>query len=725
MKYFIFSIACLLISFQAQSGSPWFYGLGKAVNLENVIEYKNNVKNITGSLNPSVVAVNAAAGSLYLSTNGNLYVKQDAGSSTNWFPLAADSNLVHITGTETITGLKTFQNASGVTIAAQAGAASPLSNTNLHVSGLDGNTNRILIDSYGGNPALTQRKANGTQSAPTALLALDNIGFLNYYGHDGTAYSSTANATILALATSNWAVGDHSTEFRFQLTPIGSTTQATVMTLKGSGNVGIGTTSPLTKFHLLGTNTTAMARIESTSSSTTGYTKDSPGLGLVSAGTDTVNKYTPLIKFMTTDTAFTTENPKMSAAIFGRATESYAADTDGGMAIDFATSPDNVGATSVPTVRMSINQNGNVGIGAESPGATLDVRKNLTGATSTHGIRSLNEIQSDVTSAAAMYRSQPSTAAASFTLTDLFHYVANQTSIGAGSTVTNQYGFYASSTAVGATNDYGFYSDLASGSGNWNFYANGAAANYFAGQTMIGTNSANATARFTIASQSGISSPATNTTAQISGSDGVSARLDLTSYGATPIFDMRKANGTQASQTALASGDTIAAINHVGYDGSAYYSSVSVVSAATETFVASTNGGGEIRFQTTPNGTQTKATKAGYSNDGVPFVVQLAPVSKAAAATLTAAEVRNVLLQYTGTGDNLQMPTGTDLTTAMVPVTNGAFDFYLINTGSGSAVLTTNTGVTFVGSATVTAGASGSFRARRSAANTFIVYRLN
>ena len=54
-----------------------------------------------------------------------------------------------------------------------------------------------------------------------------------------------------------------------------------------------------------------------------------------------------------------------------------------------------------------------------------------------------------------------------------------------GTAVTNQYGYWADSTITGGTNNYGFYSDIASGANRWNFYANGTAANYFAGDMQL------------------------------------------------------------------------------------------------------------------------------------------------------------------------------------------------------------------------------------------------
>ena len=97
------------------------------------------------------------------------------------------------------------------------------------------------------------------------------------------------------------------------------------------------------------------------------------GWWLTAAGMNTTSKYTPAIKFGSTDTAFTTNSPKYLAGIVGRATETYAADTDGGMAIDFLTFADNGGANGGPTTRMTIDQDGSVGIGTETPAFTLDV----------------------------------------------------------------------------------------------------------------------------------------------------------------------------------------------------------------------------------------------------------------------------------------------------------------------------------------------------------------
>ena len=57
--------------------------------------------------------------------------------------------------------------------------------------------------------------------------------------------------------------------------------------------------------------------------------------------------------------------------------------------------------------------------------------------------------------------------------------------------------------------------------------------------------------------------------------------------------------------------------------------------------------------------------------------------------------------------------------------TNMAFEWSVINTGSGLCTIGAGTDHTIVGGATVVAGDSGRFASRRTAANTFVTYRLS
>jgi hypothetical protein len=143
----------------------------------------------------------------------------------------------------------------------------------------------------------------------------------------------------------------------------------------------------------------------------------------------------------------------------------------------FSTTAD--GASS-PTERMRIDAAGRFGFGTTTlASGFISIRPNQT---DNNLVYARPTIQSGVT-AAAEFSSNPLVGAGA-ALTSLNHFIATPSTF--TGTVTSQFGFNAESTLTGATNNYGFYGNIASGTGRWNFYANGTADNYFAGNVGIG-----------------------------------------------------------------------------------------------------------------------------------------------------------------------------------------------------------------------------------------------
>lgn len=105
-------------------------------------------------------------------------------------------------------------------------------------------------------------------------------------------------------------------------------------------------------------------------------------------------------------------------------------------------------------------------------------------------------------------------------------------------------------------------------------------------------------------------------------------------------------------------------------------------------------------------------------------------ISAAGSTTLTIAQLLTTIVQVTQSAAvTLVLPTGT-LSDAGVlnglSAVNTSFFWAIINTGSvlGAITMTAGTGHTYVGSATVAIGTSAQFQTVKTAANTFVTYRI-
>jgi hypothetical protein len=208
------------------------------------------------------------------------------------------------------------------------------------------------------------------------------------------------------------------------------------------------------------------AWIKNTGAGNTSFNGSQNGLALTATGMDTTNKYTPSVKFGSTDTAFSTTNPKFGAAIVGEATEAYAADTDGGMALTFWTSPDDPGTGSGLVQNMRLTQWGTLGIGFWSENVGVYNNAPTGGSTSQYGFYANPLFTYDGSPLGLVgYQTAlttPSNGGSPYTVNSIVHFGAAQGVLSGDSTVTNQYGFFLSSALSGGTFNTGYYSGLAS-----------------------------------------------------------------------------------------------------------------------------------------------------------------------------------------------------------------------------------------------------------------------
>lgn len=312
-------------------------------------------------------------------------------------------------------------------------------------------------------PYVHFNKSRGaTPGTNTIVSAGDALGTIRFSANDGTGFVDSA--LISSIVEGTPSTGNVTARIAFYTADATSGAITERMRLTNIGRLGIGTTNPaggievidgLTLFRSSNTaNANSITRIHGG-----GYTGN-PATLIIGSGSSGSN----------------------IVGIGGGTSTGEPATT-----ISFYTG--SAGTLDAGTERMRITSSGSVGIGSTpSAGHTLEIARNITGSTTARSVYTPTTVMSDVTSSASGFRTQIATEAASFTLTNLFHYYAGQGTIGATSNVTTQAGFIVENTLTGAATNYGFLGTLSSATGRWNYYASGTAPNYFAGDVRTNNN---------------------------------------------------------------------------------------------------------------------------------------------------------------------------------------------------------------------------------------------
>jgi hypothetical protein len=108
----------------------------------------------------------------------------------------------------------------------------------------------------------------------------------------------------------------------------------------------------------------------------------------------------------------------------------------------------------------------------------------------------------------------------------------------------------------------------------------------------------------------------TGTMLQLAQADGVTARIELDSYAAVSRFSCLRADGTNASKTALLSGDEVCSLNIFGYNGTAFVGPQAAIrSYAAQNWSVGANGS-YLRFGVTANGSSTLTDAMGIEQNG-------------------------------------------------------------------------------------------------------------
>jgi hypothetical protein len=350
----------------------------------------------------------------------------------------------------------------------------------------------------------------------TPALYSDLYANIPAFGQTGRLFFATDTNTIYRDTGSAWVVFIVNATVPSGLTPIGAA--YTLVGVNGTGTAleykTIGGTSPVVVTSAANSILISMSLANTTTSgylsSTDWNTFNGKGNGTVTSvaaitlgttGTDlsstVANGTTTPVITLNVPTASATNRGAVSSAdwttfnakIGGSGTTNTIPKFTASGTIGDSTITDSgtlifLGANTYTTSRIGI------GSSPASTASNLHMDKSILGAITSYGIYNAGSVAATVTNAATYYYAKY-TLAASTAISAIYNYQSIEGTFGSGASSGFCYGYYAGTMTLGTYN-YGFYSDVNSGTNRWGFYQNGSASNYL--QTLfVGNNADNNT----------------------------------------------------------------------------------------------------------------------------------------------------------------------------------------------------------------------------------------
>ena len=243
------------------------------------------------------------------------------------------------------------------------------------------------------------------------------------------------------------------------------------------------------------------------------------------------------------------------------------------------------------------------------------------------------------------------------------------------------------------------------------------------GRLLVGTS----TARSNINNVWGASTPRTQIESNVNDGNLGLSLINNSTGGYSPVITLGLSLGSSiGSNTLVSSAFALGTINFTGSDGTNFIRAASI-SALVDGTSSTNDMPGRIQFATTADGSASPTERLRITSDGVQAYNQPAPAAVNATATLTVADLKaGIITSTSAAATDMTLPTGTDTQAGFSGTyDNFTFEWSVINTGPSLVRVLAATAHTIVGSGSVATGTSGQFASRRTASNTFVTYRLS